>query len=172
MNTNTNTNNDSDLKNDTKPIQYIIDQNIILMKENTTLNCKNLSLENEMTELETDVDQLTKSKNLMQGYLKNFKEINDIENGMIQKYKKMHTKAVEFINILTIFTLTFIGATFNVLDAYTKSSIIALLGVMIFILYRMKLFEDASYKQIKILNDKMEDIKKNIDIIIDFIDNL
>jgi hypothetical protein len=169
---NTNTNTDSDFKNDTKPIQYIIDQNIILMKENTTLNCKNLSLENEMTELETDVDQLTKSKNLMQGYLKNFKEINDIENGMIQKYKKMHTKAVEFINILTIFTLTFIGATFNVLDAYTKSSIIALLGVMIFILYRMKLFEDASYKQIKILNDKMEDIKKNIDIIIDFIDNL
>ena len=83
-----------------------------------------------------------------------------------------NTKAVEFINILTIFTLTFIGATFNVLDAYTKSSIIALLGVMIFILYRMKLFEDASYKQIKILNDKMEDIKKNIDIIIDFIDNL
>jgi hypothetical protein len=167
-----NTNNDSDLNNDAKPIQYIIDQNVLLMKEKTTLNSKNISLENENSDLEIEVDQLTKSKNLMQGYLKNFKEMNDIENEMKQKYKKMHTKAIDFINLLTIFVLTFIGATFNFIDIYTKSSIIALLGVMIFILYRMKLFEDTSYKQIKILNDKMEDIKKNIDIIVEFIDNL
>lgn len=154
------------------PIQYIIEQNSKLGDLNTELNLKNHEFESSIEELEMDVDQLTKSKNLMQGYLKNFKEMDDIEKKISKEYKQMYTKGVNIVNILMVFMCTFIGTTFNYVDVYSKSTIVVLFGTLTYIIYRVKKEDADLAKYISLLNTEISNLKNNVDILIDLIDNL
>jgi hypothetical protein len=167
------TNETNDHRNEMQgPIQYIIEQNSKLVEQNNQLNLKKHEIESSIEELEIDVDQLTKSKNLMQGYLKNFKEIHDIEKKISKEYKQMYTKGVNIVNILIVFMCTFIGTTFNYVDAYSKSTIFVLFGTLTYIIHRVKKEDNDSGKYIALLNTEISNLKNNVDILIDLIDNL
>lgn len=167
------TNEINDLRNEKNhAIHYIIAQNNKLIEQNNELNLKNKEFETSIEDLETDVDQLTKSKNIMQGYLKNFKEINDIEKKISKEYKRMYIKGINVVNILMVFMCTFVGTTFNYVDVYSKSIIVALFMSLTYIIYRTKVENDDSAKLINLLNTEVSNIKKNLDILIDLIDNL
>jgi hypothetical protein len=170
MNTTNETNDHINEKN--HAIHYIIAQNNKLIEQNNEFNMKNKEFESSIEELEIDVDQLTKSKNLMQGYLKNFKEIDDIERKISKEYKQMYTKGVNIVNILIVFMCTFIGTTFNYVDAYSKSTIVVLFGTLTYIIYRVKKEDDNSAKYIALLNTEISNLKNSMDILIDLIDNL
>lgn len=164
----------SDIKNEVygHPIKYVIEQNQMLLLKSNSVQEKNISLSHDIEELEQEIDQLTKSKNLMQGYLKNFKELNEIEKSNRIAYENLYMYYVNMIYILTIYAITFIGTTIQSVGILTQSTIIAIFVTFIYILYRMKIYEKEVLTHVKELKNKIITINKNTDIIVDFIDNL
>ena len=165
--------------------RYIILQNDTLQAENRNLNNRIHDLENQIEELETDSAKMERSATYIKGMLKNFVEVDklykivDKENTQLQsKMTKIYIdmKSLLFTNLIIykvismlIFSICFcIGnpSIFFILDN--------LLCLYIFYEYNSKFKRNTNLSESENtmeIREKIKDIHKSQDYIVDLIDN-
>ena len=70
------------LNKEDKAVDHIISQNKTLALKINELTDRMKEIEDEKSEIEHDLDSVTKSKNILQGYSKNFHEMNKKERAL------------------------------------------------------------------------------------------
>lgn len=71
--------------------EYVVYQNKLLSAQITNISTENLNMRKVNEELEKDVDRLNSSLKYLKGIVKNFEEINNLENA-INKKKYAHVE--------------------------------------------------------------------------------
>lgn len=76
---------------------YVIQQNKLLTSQISKVHIEKLNIQREKEELERDVDRMSSSLKYLKGIVKNFQEINDLENTIHKKTLTHVKRSQDFI---------------------------------------------------------------------------
>jgi hypothetical protein len=102
------------LNKEDRAVNHIIDQNVALQKTIDDMKNELVETNNEKNDLEQENDGLTKSKNILQGYMKNMHEMNKIERKLKRNYNTLYSNFKRYFYIEVLNTLMFYILMLNV----------------------------------------------------------
>lgn len=158
---------------DDKAIEYIIFQNNELLTMNSQLKNELQESKTINTDLEEEVDSLTRSRTCLQGYVKNFNELSTLEECLKNNYKNIFTllKNTMIIDYIIFCSLLMINVLIDI--PYTDM-VLLLTFYVIWIPYtymNMKHIYFLNVGNVKIQKE-IDQLKKGNDYVQELIDSM
>lgn len=160
------------LNKEDKAVQHIIAQNDSLHMRIDQLQKEIAEMTAEKEDLEHDVDSLTKSKNVLQGYVKNFHELNKLERSLKNNCHSMYSNFYRMY-----YTQVVVSLVFYVMLFYTNTMMTIIpyvcfvIGNIIVAKHNYKYEKSYSIKN-KIMVEDLNKIHKANDMVNDLLDSL
>lgn len=158
---------------DSIALEYIIEQNTKLNEKFNTIQIEMIELQHCNSELEEDNDRHSKTKSLLQGFLKNVNEINKKEVDIKDSYKILYITSDIHIKVSIIFMMFVLLCN----TIFVQQDIFIISNTSFFVIYSTILgnhLKNAYNKQtyIKDLQRDLNNLKKATDLVTDLIDNV
>ena len=160
------------LNKEDKAVQHIIAQNDSLHMRIDQLQKEIAEITTEKEELEHDVDSLTKSKTVLQGYVKNFHELNKLEISLKKNCYSMYSNFYRMYYTQVVMSLIFYVMLF-----YTNTMMTVIpyacfvIGNVLVAKHNYKYEKNYSVKNKKMIED-LNKIHKANDMVNDLLDSL
>jgi hypothetical protein len=160
------------LNKEDKAVDQIIKQNKYLFETIGVLRNELSAMEKEKDELEQDVESLSKSKTVLQGYMKNIYELNQIERELKQIHQCTLTRFRYFFYVTLLTCILFYLMLINLHNhmqymcymIYTSSLIASFVNTLA--------FERNYLLNVKVLNEQLTKAQKATDLVNDLFDNI
>lgn len=160
------------LNKEDKAVLHIIAQNDSLQKKIESLQRDMSDLSAEKEEFEHDVDSLTKSKNILQGYVKNFHELNKLEKNLNMNNYTMYSNFYRMY-----YTQVVVSMIFYVMLFYTNTNMVIIpylafvIGNIVIAKHHYEFNQKYTLKN-KLLCEDIKKLHKANDMVNDLLDNL
>jgi hypothetical protein len=102
------------LNKEDKAVDHILLQNRVMAVKIEELKDSLNAVTNEKNEMEEENDSITKSKNILQGYMKNFHEMNKLEKRLKENHETSYKNYRNMYYVLMIHSLMFYLMIINV----------------------------------------------------------
>jgi uncharacterized protein YoxC len=130
-------------------------------------------LEDEVDCLEDEVDGLTKSKNMIQMYMKNYHEMHKIEVSIRNNHEKINDNIIPYYYNILFGTIMFYCLVFHVTNTVNQiMAYILFISTIIGTTLHMRKYNILITNKNNILYEELKKLKKSVDIVHDMLDNL
>lgn len=161
------------LNKEDKAVDHIIRQNVALNDKVNELQDTIKDTNNEKEELEHELDGITKSKNILQGYTKNFHEMNKNERELRELYSKSYMTFKRMYNIILINALMFYPMLYSIPNTIYRHAYLTLyIGLLMMLVYKVNQYDTNKLQRIKQLNENLQTLYKATDMVSDLMDSL
>nr|QOI90506.1 hypothetical protein HWQ62_00371 [Pyramimonas orientalis virus] len=161
------------LNKEDKAVDHIIKQNKLLQNNLDRLKLEITEINNEKSDLEDEVDGITKSKNTLQGYMKNIHEMNKIERKLKRNYSTMYTNFRRLFYTIVINSLMFYMLVMNVHNVLIQFvSYISYATITLSFTYYIFKNEQSTLRENANLIKELAVIVKATDMVNDLLDSL
>lgn len=172
--------------------EYVVYQNKLLSAQITNISTENLNMRKVNEELEKDVDRLNSSLKYLKGIVKNFEEINNLENA-INKKKYAHVEVsqkliLSFLSVYSqcsffLFCILSCMSLINFVqyEAYIYAFLLMIVGngsvvlQEVIVVSKIKgyiLPSETEKKNLKAMEDQLSALKKSQNFLSEYIDNI
>lgn len=161
------------LNKEDRAVDHILTQNRMLSAKIDILKESLNNVTVERNEMDEEIDSITKSKNILQSYMKNFHEMNKIETKLRNLYESEYKRYRTLYYTLIVNTLLF-----YMMVLFIHNPIMQLLSYTVFcsIIVSVTFHNYKSWiiknKHINIFNEDLIMLKKNTDLVNDLMDSL
>jgi uncharacterized membrane protein (DUF106 family) len=160
------------LKKDDKVIAHILHQNKELTTNIDKLKDELRVVENQKEELENECDSITKSKNIIQGYMKNIYEMNKLEKKLKKNYEiscKQY-RIMYYIILLHVCMFNILIFNANHIDFVKYTTFVIV--IILYTLYYHKNYQVVIQNDNRMIIEKLASIYKATDMVNDLMDSL
>lgn len=162
------------LNKEDKAVDHILLQNRALVVKIDELKDSLNTVTNEKNEMEEENDSITKSKNILQGYMKNFHEMNKLEKKLKNNFETSYKNYRNMYYVLMMHALMFYMLIINVhnpiMQFLSYNTFVAIIIGLTF--YYHKHVHSVIEKDNKNINEELAKLYKATDMINDLMDSL
>lgn len=162
------------LNKEDKAVDHILNQNRALVVKIDELKDSLNDVTNEKNEMEEENDSITKSKNILQGYMKNFHEMNKLEKKLKNNFETSYKNYRNMYYVLMMHALMFYMLIINVYNPIMQflsyNTFVAIIIGSTF--YYHKHVHSVIEKDNKNINEELAKLYKATDMINDLMDSL
>ena len=161
------------LNKEDKAVDHIINQNKVLQTKVNELTSALKDMEGEKDEIEHELDSVTKSKNILQGYSKNFHEMNKKERALNKEYEDLYKVFMFIYYILMSNAVMFYSMLVSIdNEIYKYGFLTVYVGVLIMSTYKINVYRSHKLKNIQKIKNELGELYKATDLVNDLMDNL
>jgi hypothetical protein len=156
-----------------KIVDHIISQHDSLQTTVEKLKNELATAIQERDCLEDEVDGLTKSKNMIQMYMKNYHEMHKIEVSIRNNHEKINDNIIPYYYNILFGTIMFYCLVFHVTNTVNQiMAYILFISTIIGTTIHMRKYNILITNKNNILYEELKKLKKSVDIVHDMLDNL
>lgn len=161
------------LNKDDKTVDHILLQNKAFSVKIDELKEELRTVQAEKDEMEEENDSITKSKNILQGYMKNIHEMNKVEKKLKANYKQFYNNYFYMYYILMFHTIMFYMLALNIEKPIMQfASYVTFVSTLIGVSYYHNKFETITKKENNALMEELNKLHKATDMVSDLLDSL
>ena len=130
-------------------------------------------IEDEKSEIEHDLDSVTKSKNILQGYSKNFHEMNKKERALKKEHENLYKVYMYVYYIVFTNAIMFYSMLVSIDNEMYRYIFVAIyLGILVLFTCKLNTYRSNKLEHIKKINQELAEVYKATDLVNDLMDNL
>ena len=161
------------LNKEDKAVDHIINQNKVFQAKVNELTSALKEMDGEKDEIEHELDSVTKSKNILQGYSKNFHEMNKKERALKEEHESLYKVFMYVYHILIINAVLFYSMlVFIENEMYKHGFLTIYVGAMIMSTYKINMYRSKRLETIQKIKNELAELYKATDLVNDLMDNL
>ena len=161
------------LNKEDKAVDHIIKQNVILQSKIADLEEQMKEHHMDKENIEQELDSVTKSKNILMGYSKNFNEMNCIERELQQYNYKLYKMYYHMYYLIVFNSLLFYPMLFSIENEVHKSIFVSIFMTVLFlIMYYVNRRCELIHNKTNAIRKKLDEIYKATDMVSDLLDSL
>ena len=161
------------LNKDDKAVDHILLQNKAFSVKIDELKDELRTVRAEKDEMEEENDSITKSKNILQGYMKNIHEMNKVEKKLKTNYHTLYKNYFYMYYILVFHTIMFYMLALNIEKPMIQfASYVTLVSTLIGVSHHHHKFETITKKENSALIEELNHLHKATDMVSDLLDSL
>lgn len=161
------------LNKEDKAVDHIISQNKTLALKINELTDRMKEIEDEKSEIEHDLDSVTKSKNILQGYSKNFHEMNKKERALKKEHENLYKVYMYVYYIVFTNAIMFYSMLVSIDNEMYRYIFVAIyLGILVLFTCKLNTYRSNKLEHIKKINQELAEVYKATDLVNDLMDNL
>ena len=161
------------LNRDDKTIEHILLQNKTYAIKIDELKDELRTVQAEKNEMEEENDSITKSKNILQGYMKNIHEMNKVEKKLKANYQQLYNNYFYMFYILMFHTIMFYMLVLNIKEVVIQFvSYTTLVSTLTGVSYYHNKSETIILKENYALMEELNKLHKATDMVSDLLDSL
>ena len=161
------------LNKEDKAVDHILLQNRAYATKIDELKDELRTIRAEKDEMEDENDSITKSKNILQGYMKNIHEMNKVEKILKKNYQQFYNNYFYMYYILMFHTIMFYMLALNIEKPIMQFvAYVTFVSTLIGVSYYHRKFENITKQENITLIEELKKLHKATDMVSDLLDSL